>query len=386
MGSVRKSFDEPARFCYDKNANKYGQGDGRMSADFSLAKAYEKYFKIGAAVTPYQLQIHGDLIARQFSSITPENEMKYEPIEPEEGQFHFDLADKIAAFGREKGIKVRAHAPVWHNQTGAWMYKDGDRPAAPELIYERIDAHSKAMCERYNDAVYAWDVVNEAVRDDVADLVKNPEESDVLRSSDYSRLCGYGFIEAAFRSMDKYSPNAQLFYNDYNECQPDKRERIVKLIRYLQDRGCRVDGMGMQQHHFGRPDFDEIKKSIETYAALGLRLHITELDVGMMAVLPPDVKHPKPEDPGFEDFMRKALTATPETLKGVNDIYVKLFEIYRSYADVIDCVTTWGVADDYTWMDGFGPNRKLRIKQHPLLFDEQEQPKPCVLQMMEAVK
>ena len=83
-----------------------------MSADFSLAKAYEKYFKIGAAVTPYQLQIHGDLIARQFSSITPENEMKYEPIEPEEGQFHFDLADKIAAFGREKGIKVRAHAPV----------------------------------------------------------------------------------------------------------------------------------------------------------------------------------------------------------------------------------------------------------------------------------
>ena len=64
MGSVRKSFDEPARFCYDKNANKYGQGDGRMSADFSLAKAYEKYFKIGAAVTPYQLQIHGDLSMR----------------------------------------------------------------------------------------------------------------------------------------------------------------------------------------------------------------------------------------------------------------------------------------------------------------------------------
>ena len=357
-----------------------------MDGSFSLAKAYEKYFRIGAAVSPRQIKAHHDLLLQHFNSLTPENEMKYEPTEPEEGRFCFEHADPVFAMAREMGIKVRAHAPVWHNQTPDWMYRDGNRPAAPELIYERIDAHSKALCERYGRDVYAWDVVNEAARDDTPDPVKNPGESDIYRNSEYFRLCGPGFIEAAFRSMDKYAPDAQLFYNDYSECIPEKRDRIVRLIRNLQEKGCRIDGIGMQQHHMGPPDYDEIKRSIEIYAGLGLRIHITELDVGTGATLAGEPPKLKPGDPGFEEMIQKAMTATPEKLEKINGIYVKLFEIYRSYADVIDCVTTWGIADDWTWLDGFGPNWHLHIKQHPLLFDEQEQPKPCVRQLMEAVK
>lgn len=357
-----------------------------MSASFSLAKSYEKYFKIGATVSPRQIEKHHDLLCRHFNSLTAENDMKYEPIEPLEGVFHFERADAVVALAREMGIKIRAHAPVWHNQTPAWMYRDGDKPAAPELIYERIDAHSKAMCERYHQDVYAWDVVNEATRDDAPDPVKNPGESPVYRNSDYYRLCGAGFIEAAFRSMDKYAPDGQLFYNDYSECIPEKRDRIVRLIRDLRDKGCRVDGIGMQQHHMAPPDYDEIKRSIEIYAGLGLRIHVTELDIGMGATAAEGLPRMKPGDPGFEDHLRKIMTATPEKLAKINEIYVKLFEIYRSYADVIDCVTTWGIADDWTWLDGFGPNHHLRLKQHPLLFDEQEQPKPCVYQMIDAVK
>ena len=183
-----------------------------MSEILSLAKAYEKYFKIGAAVSPMQVKKHHDLLLQQFNSLTAENEMKYEPTEPEEGKFCFDLADPIVAMAREMSVKIRAHAPVWHNQTPAWMYLDGDRPAAPELIYERIDAHSKALCEHFNQDVYAWDVVNEATRDDVPDPEKNPGESPVYRNSEYYKLCGTGFIEAAFRSMSKYAaPDAQLF-------------------------------------------------------------------------------------------------------------------------------------------------------------------------------
>ena len=357
-----------------------------MEANFSLAKAYEKYFRIGAAVSPWQIQLHHGLLSRHFNSLTAENQMKYEPTEPEEGVFRFEEADAVVAMAREMGIQIRAHAPVWHNQTPAWMYLDGDKPAAPELIYERIDAHSKAMCERYGRDVYAWDVVNEATRDDVPDPEKNPGESDVYRNSQYYKLCGPGFIEAAFRSMDKYAPDAQLFYNDYSECIPEKRDRIIKLIRNLRDRGCRVDGIGMQQHHMAPPDFDEIKRSIEIYAGMGLRIHVTELDIGMGATVTGERPKMKPGDPGFEDMVRDIMTATPEKLEKINEIYVKLFEIYRSYADVIDCVTTWGIADDFTWLDGFGPNRFLHLKQHPLLFDEQEQPKPCVYQMIEAVK
>ena len=134
--------------------------------NISLAKAYEKYFRIGAAVSHRNIDSYADVLSQHFNSITPENEMKYSETEPEEGKFTFDRADKIFGTARKLGIKVRAHAPVWHNQTSAWMYKDGDRPAAPELIYERIEAHTKALCERYNSDVYAWDVVNEAAIDE----------------------------------------------------------------------------------------------------------------------------------------------------------------------------------------------------------------------------
>ncbi|MBR6101764.1 MAG: endo-1,4-beta-xylanase [Ruminococcus sp.] len=353
-----------------------------MSPELSLAKAYEKYFKIGAAVAFHNIDSYYPVLEKHFSSITPENEMKYSSIQPKEGVFTFDKIDRIFEVARKLGIKVRAHAPVWHNQTGKWMYQDGDKPASPELIYERIDAHSKAVCERFNKDVYAWDVVNEAARDEVFDV--NTGGSPVYRESDYFKLCGEGFIEAAFKSMAKYSPDAQLFYNDYNECDPAKRERIVTLIRTLQDKGCRIDGFGMQQHYFFEPDYDELKRSIETYAALGLRLHITELDISLMATLNPGEKRLKPEDEGFKQYIQQALHPTPEKLAKIGDIYVKLFEVYRSYSDVIDSVTTWGVADDYTWLDFFGADPNMpKVKQYPLLFDENHEPKPCVVRLIE---
>ncbi len=356
-----------------------------MNMDFSLAYAYEKYFKIGAAVSHLSIDRYDELLSQHFNSLTTENELKYDATEPEEGKFTFEAADKIFGKARQMGVKVRAHAPVWHWSTPDWIFKDGDKPAAPELIYERIEAHTKALCERYNDDVYAWDVVNEATLDEMhKDQVG---DSPVYRNSEYFKLCGTGFMEAAFRAMEKYSPNAQLFYNDYGECDPKRRERIVTLIRELREKGCRIDGFGMQQHHFVKPDFDEIKRSIEIYADMGLRLHVTELDVSLMATVDQSRGLPKPEDEWFDDFFRKASTMTPERFAEMDDIYVKLFEIYRSYSDVIDSVTTWGVADDNTWLDQFGIAPDLpKAKQYPLLFDTDHSPKPCVGRIIEAAR
>lgn len=356
-----------------------------MSEIFSLAKAYEKYFKIGAAVPERLIDKYLPLLSQHFNSITPENEMKFSETEPQEGVFTFDRIDRIFEGARKMGIKVRAHAPVWHNQTGEWMYKDGDKPAAPELIYERIDAHFKKLTERFGNDVYAWDVVNEAALDDGPGCERG--ESDTYRDSRYFQLTGTGFIEHAFKSMDKYAPNAQLFYNDYSECVPAKRERIVKLIKNLQEKGCRIDGFGMQEHYFNAPDYDELKRSIETYAGLGLRLHITELDISLMATMNESENRLKPGDPGFEEFIKEAMNPTPEKLAKINEFYVKLFEIYRSYSDVIDCVTTWGVADDYSWLNFFGmkPGSPM-IKQYPLLFTDKYEPKPCVEQIINAVR
>lgn len=358
-----------------------------MGEILSLAKAYESYFKIGAEVEVPDLTVHRDLLLQHFNSLTCGNQMKYELTEPEEGKFTFGDADLIVNFAKEMGVKLRAHAPVWHQQTADWMFRDGDKPAAKERIYERIDAHTKAMAEHFNENVYCWDVVNEAARDDRIGVQNDIGEDPVYRNSTYFQICGPEFIEKAFQAMDKYSPNAQLFYNDYNACLPEKRDRIVKIIRTLQEKGCRVDGFGMQQHYFMRPNYDELKRSIEIYAGLGLRLHVTELDVSLMAVANFGDRRIKPGDPGFDSYIREAMHPTPEKLAMISTIYENLFEIYRSYRDVIDCVTTWGVADDTTWLDTFGVDPDLPlIKQYPLLFDTQHQPKPCVYQMIDAVK
>ena len=353
-----------------------------MNNVYSLAKAFEGRFKIGAAVSHLSIDQYDGLLAQHFNSVTTENELKYDATEPEEGKFTFDAADKIFDKARQLGIKVRAHAPVWHWATPEWIFKDGDREASPELIYERIEAHTKALCERYNKDVSAWDVVNEATLDEQSkDQIG---DSDIYRSSRYYKICGKGFIEAAFRAMDKYSPDAQLFYNDYGECDPKRRSRIIRLIEELREKGCRVDGFGMQQHHFVRPDFDEIKRSIEAYAALGLRLHVTELDISLMAVINRTAQRLTPGDPGYDEYIREVMKPTPEDLGAISDMYVELFDIYRSYSDVIDCVTTWGVADDNTWLDFFGLAPGMpKLKQYPLLFNTDHTPKPCVKRIIE---
>ena len=121
------------------------------------------------------------------------------------------------------------------------------------------------------------------------------------------------FIEKAFQAMDNILRMRSISITTImNACL--KARRIVKIIRTLQEKGCRVDGFGMQQHYFMRPNYVELKRSIEIYAGLGLRLHVTELDVSLMAVANFGDRRIKPGDPGFDSYIREAMHPTPESL------------------------------------------------------------------------
>ena len=335
-----------------------------MSEILSLCQAYAKYFDIGAAVTPATIVSHGDILKQHFNSLTCENQMKYSVIHPEEGRYDFSGADAVVAFAKENGMRMRAHAPVWHNQTPDWIFKQGDRMAPRELIYERLEQHIKTVAERYNDAVYCWDVVNEATCDTVDPRHIARYGNEVYRQTRYLTACGVEYLEKAYHLMRKYSPFAQLFYNDYNECDPLKRERIYTLMKNLLDRGAPLQGFGMQTHYsIYSPDMDEVKRSIETYASLGLRLHITEMDISF-----------------YKDPSEPEIVPTAELMERQTKVYEQLFELYRSYSDVIDSVTLWGVADDRSWLSS--PSRK----NWPLLFDENHEAKPVVSKLIEAAK
>ncbi len=203
-----------------------------------LKDAYQDYFMIGVAVNQRNVSNAQQqaLIRKEFNSMTAENDMKPEPTEPREGEFNWTGADRIANFARQNGIKLRGHCLMWHSQIGKWML--GDNPTK-EVFYQRMKNHIEAVIGRYKDVVYCWDVVNEAITDDV-------RAEDPYRQSAMYKLCGDEFIAKAFEYAHAADPKALLFYNDYSCVDAHKREKIYNMVKKMKDAGVPIHGIGMQ--------------------------------------------------------------------------------------------------------------------------------------------
>ena len=208
-----------------------------------MKDTYKDYFMVGVAVNnrnvtdPDQMAI----IKREFNSITAENAMKPQPTEPEKGVFNWEEADRIADFCRQNGIKLRGHTLMWHSQVGRWMYMDDKGNLLPkEEFYANMKHHIQAIVNRYKDVVYAWDVVNEAVADSPVRQGQSP-----MRQSPMFQIAGEEFIYKAFEYAHEADPNALLFYNDYNDAEPGKSQRIFELVQRMKAAGVPIDGIGM---------------------------------------------------------------------------------------------------------------------------------------------
>jgi endo-1,4-beta-xylanase len=326
-----------------------------------LHEAFAGQFRIGAAVNPFTLQKQRELLAQHFNSITAENEMKFESVHPEEDRYTFDQADRLFAFADEHGMGVRGHTLVWHNQTPSWVFQNSDGSSTDaKTLLNRMREHINTVAGRYKGRVYAWDVVNEAVSDSADSL---------LRPSRWLDIAGEEFIARAFEYAHAADPQAQLFYNDYNESDPGKRERIYSLVKGLKDKDVPIHGIGLQAHwSVAHPTLDEIRAAIERYAELDVRLHVTEMDVSVF---------------GFDD-RRTDLTAPPAELMELQaERYEAFFRIFKEYSGVIDSVTFWGAADDYTWLDGFPVRNR---KNWPLPFDTNHNPKDSYWRMLDIAR
>ncbi|MDC3415932.1 endo-1,4-beta-xylanase [Aquibacillus salsiterrae] len=316
----------------------------------SLAKVYQGYFLIGAAVNPATIKSQSELIEKHFTSITAENQMKFEQLHPEEDRYTFDVADNMVAYAKGQGKQVRGHTLVWHNQTSDWIFQDKDgQEVTREVLLQRMKSHITTVMQHYKGDIYAWDVVNEAIADNGPEL---------LRESKWLSIIGEDFIEKAFQYAHEADPGAQLFYNDYNESDPEKSQKIYTLVKRLIDNGVPIHGIGLQAHwNLYHPPLADIKQAIERYASLGLKLHITEMDVSVYS----------------HGDKRTDVTEQSEEMKALQaDRYEQFFTLFREYKDAIDSVTFWGVADDYTWLDHFPVRGR---KNWPFVFDANHQPK-----------
>lgn len=316
----------------------------------SLCNVYRDYFPIGAAVNKKLIKSHEGLLKKHFNSITAENDMKFIEIHPKENEFTFEKADLLLQFAKENNKKMRGHTLVWHNQTPDWVFsnEDGSTISKEDLLL-RMKEHISKVVGHYRDDIYCWDVVNEAIDD---------KTSEFLRKTKWLEIIGEEYIEKAFLFAHEADPNAMLFYNDYNETNPEKRDKIIKLVKSLKAKDIPIHGIGLQGHwNIVTPTIDEIRESIERYAELGLKLQITEMDISVFE---------------FDDHRADLSAPLEEMLEKQQKLYYDAFSLFREYKDVITGVTLWGVADDYTWLDNFPV---IGRKNWPLLFDTHHNPK-----------
>jgi endo-1,4-beta-xylanase len=349
----------------------------------SLKDAFNKYFYIGAALNPGHFTesnaMESALVKQQFSSITPENDMKWERIHPRADAglagYNFEAADKYVEFGEKNHMFIIGHCLVWHSQVPRWVFQDTEgKPLTRDALLQRMHDHIAAVVGRYKGRVHGWDVVNEALNED-----------GTLRKSQWYNIIGEDFIAQAFKFAAEADPKAELYYNDYNLEYEAKRNGAIELVKKLQQQGVKITAIGTQSHHkIDRPSIQQIDDTFKAFKELGIKVAVTELDVDLLpavtrqptadiSVRAEATANSDPYTAGLPDEMQKALSKR----------YADIFAVYLKYKGLLTRVTFWGVTDRYSWLNNFpAPGRT----NYPLLFDREGKPKTAFDAVIQEIK
>lgn len=336
----------------------------------SLAEAYKNYFDIGNVINTAQT---GDtqltaMFARQYNVVTAENEMKPQSLSPQKGKYNYSSADKIISWAEANKIKVHGHTLVWHSQSAQWLtYNEDNKVLTRAEAKANMEDYITNVAGHFKGKVVSWDVVNEAFADSASSNWKEGLRKDSPWYLAYENGAdatkgesGADYLYDAFVLARLADPNAELYYNDYNETDAPKREAIAAMAEELNkmwksdkrntqpDRPL-VEGLGMQAHYWTdnlKPL--EVDATISRFMAAGVKVIVTELDIPY----------------GSYGNQKDTPLSEAEELQQAQ-LYAQVFEVYKKYADHIDRVTFWGKADSQSW----------RSQGSPLLFDKTFAPK-----------
>ncbi len=296
-----------------------------VNAQTGLKDVYANQFRVGNILNSSTVNNNGikNLIISEFNSITHENELKPDQTMTRQGSTDDNIvaslgngARNVLKFCEDNNIPVRGHVLVWHGQSPRWFFTSNLTEPATPANTSSVNWATKAQMEKRLKSyinnlfalikrdyprlnLYAYDVVNEAV--DVRNGTGVPRGKgydmdgaggvDPTKNGNSPWVQIYGdnsFIESAFKyaaeARDKYFPDMKLFYNDYNEWDTPKKTYIIEnILKPLKEKGY-LDGMGMQGHidsNTGGWSSDAtFKKAMDDYAAIGIEVQITELDIG----------------------------------------------------------------------------------------------------------
>jgi len=230
------------------------------------AAATGRYFGTAVAANKLSDSTYVGILNREFNVVTAENEMKIDATEPQQNQFSFTNADRIVNHALAQGMKVRGHTLAWYSQQPGWMQSMEGTALRSAMIN-----HITRVATYYRGKVFAWDVVNEAF----ADSGGGRRDSNLQRT-------GNDWIEVAFRTARAADPDAKLCYNDYNidNWTWAKTQGVYNMVRDFKARGVPIDCVGLQSHfNSGSPYASNYRTTMESFAALGVDVQVTELDI-----------------------------------------------------------------------------------------------------------
>jgi endo-1,4-beta-xylanase len=317
-----------------------------LAADFPLGSAIENSNMLNSGSRDFGL-------LRHFNVYVLGNGMKQDALQPSEGRFNWTQADALVDYAQRNNKLVRGHTLIWHQQVPNWWFQ-GSGPngmATKEQLYARMEKHIKTVVGRYKGRVHTWDVANEVIGDD-----GNP------RDSRYYQIVGsYEYVAKAFQWAHEADPDALLCLNDYsNEAPGPKQDGFVKLLEELLDQGVPVHVAGIQAHiSIAWPTVADMRQAIRRFAALGLKVQVTELDMSIYA-----------------DSGEAKKRADREILIAQANKYRALFDMFREEARAgnLDMVVMWGLSDIDSWLNNYPvPGRT----DYPLFFGKDLRAKPA---------
>ena len=312
---------------------------------------------VGAAVRPslFSEAAYSATLGREFNMVEPEDAMKWWTVRHTVGAFDFRDGDQVVQFALAHRMKVRGHCLVWDHNNPDWLAQGH---FTPTQLSQLLQAHIATVMKHYSGQVFAWDVVNEAL-----------DENGHVKNSPWYNQPGIGlsdkgtaYIEQAFRWARAADPQALLFYNEAEgEGMNRKSDAIYAMVKDFKHRGVPIDGVGLQMH-VSQPDLDTapIAANIARLTALGLQVHITELDVS----LPLDSSGQAQRS----DLLRQA-------------------EVYRAIVRAClqsqgcTAIQTWGFTDKYSWIGSHSHGTRGAA----LPFDRTYKPKPAYDAILEEI-
>ena len=362
MINITKSLTLLIVIIFCTNCTPKKKNETISKQEISLQSKFKNNFYIGTAINDNHIlesdSLAVDIIKREFNTITPENIMKWMYVHPQPDTFFFDMTDKYVDFGEKNNMNIVGHTLLWHSQIAPFMEEIKDSATMAKHIENQVNT----IVSRYKGRIHTWDVVNEALNED-----------GTLRKSIFLKVMGEKYIEHTFKLAAKADPKAELVYNDYNLWKPEKRAGVVRLVKNLQAKGIKIDGVGMQAHYsLTEPSIEDIENSILAYSELGLKVMFTELDITVLPN-PWDLEGAEVSQ-NYEKYegdikMDPYRSEFPQEMEQkLAKRYEDIFNLFLKHQDKISRVTFWGVNDGTSWLNNWPIEGRTN---HPLLFNRQ---------------